>query len=179
MKGDSTAEVKDIRCNNAGENEKLKEVCKPMGIEMEYTAPHTLQMNGVDEQKFVTVWDKAVVMMLVAKLLDGKHCDTLDNAVPNCNVNTSPDHAWYDEHTNILKHLVQWGQIEFVTICTKQPKLENKSVKCVMVGYTYNHSGDTYRVHKPDEDLVILSRAVKWAEWHGLSVTIAEVCECL
>jgi hypothetical protein len=183
LKGDPNVNVKYIRCDNAGENGKLKEICEVRGISMEFTAPHTPQMNGVVERKFTTIRDKALAMMLAAKLSDeyqGKlwpeavHTATkLDNAVPNRNVESSPDYAWYGEHPKILKHLVQWGRIGYVTLRNKQPKLEKKSVKCVMVGYADSHSGDTYRVYKPDENIVILSRDVTWADWHGSSASIA------
>ena len=43
--------VKYIRCDNAGEHQsKMKNVCEKYGIELEYMAPHTSQMNGVVEQ---------------------------------------------------------------------------------------------------------------------------------
>ena len=184
LKGDKDVVVKFVRCDNAGENEKqLRSVCEPRGITMEFTAPHTPQMNGVVERKFVTIRDKAVAMMLAAKLLDehqGKlwpeavnTATKLDNAVPNRNVSTSPDHVWYGEHPKFLQHLVRWGRLGFVTLRTKQAKLEKKSVACVMVGYADMHSGDTYRVYKPENDSVILSRDVTWSDWHGSSGSIA------
>ena len=44
--------VKFLRCDNAGEHqEKLRAVCNKYSIELEYTAPHTPQMNGVCERQ--------------------------------------------------------------------------------------------------------------------------------
>ncbi|GAX29244.1 hypothetical protein FisN_28Lu116, partial [Fistulifera solaris] len=180
LKGFKDVNVKYVRCDNSGENEKqLRSVCEPRGITMEFTAPHTPQMNGVVERKFVSLRDKALAMMLAARLSDehqGKlwteavnTATKLDNAVPNKNIPTSPDYEWYGEHPSFLKHLVQWGRIGYVTIRTKQPKLEKKAMKCVMVGYADDHSGDTYRFYKPDSDTIILSRDVVWDEWHGAS----------
>ena len=52
--------VKYIRCDNAGENIKLKEECdrQKLGIEFEFTAPNTPQQNGVVERKFATLMEE-------------------------------------------------------------------------------------------------------------------------
>ena len=43
--------VQFLQCDNAGENiAGLKAVCDSNGITMEFTAPHTPQMNGVVER---------------------------------------------------------------------------------------------------------------------------------
>ncbi len=40
--------VKYLRCDNGGEHqEKLRRVCNLYNVVLEYTAPHTPQMNGV------------------------------------------------------------------------------------------------------------------------------------
>ncbi len=44
-------------------------------------------------------------------------------------------------------------------------KWANKSVKCVMVGYTDNHSGDTYRMYNPMTGCIRITRDVIWSEW--------------
>jgi transposase InsO family protein len=44
--------VKFLRCDNAGEYQtKLRSLCNKLGIQPEYTAPYTPQMNGVVESK--------------------------------------------------------------------------------------------------------------------------------
>ena len=176
--------VKYIRCDNAGENEAVKTMCEARGISMEFTAPNTPQMNGVVERKFVTIRDKALAMMLAAKLDDTHQgmlwteavntATKLDNAVPNRNMAESPDYLWYGEQPHFLKHLVQWGRIGYMTIRDKQAKMEKKSVQCVMVGYADQHSGDTYRVFKVEQKTVVLSRDVVWGEWHGSSASVAQ-----
>ena len=52
--------VKYIRCDNAGENLKLKEECDRLnlGIEFEFTAPNTPQQNGIVERKFATLYGR-------------------------------------------------------------------------------------------------------------------------
>ena len=119
LKGASVI-TKYMRCDNAGENTKqLREICEKNGIILEMTAPNTPQMNGVVERKFVTIRDKALALMLGAKLDDAHqgrlwpeavHTATkLDNAVPSSKSHESPDVQWYGEHPRILDHLVHWG----------------------------------------------------------------------
>ena len=44
-----------------------------------------------------------------------------------------------------------------------------RSVKCVMIGYSANHAGDTYRLYNTETKKVVNSRNVQWADWHGIS----------
>ena len=46
---------------------------------------------------------------------------------------------------------------------------EAKATKCIMIGYSDNHAGDTYRMYRPDTQKVINTRNIKWGEWHGKS----------
>ena len=63
--------TKYVRCDDAGENTKqLRKVCENRGIKMEFTAPHTPQHNGAVERGFVIVRQRALAMMLSAKLTD-------------------------------------------------------------------------------------------------------------
>ena len=55
----------------------------------------------------------------------------------------------------------------FVTLGTKQAKLNKKGVKCVMIGYLKDHLGDTYRMYNLETKKVINSRNIRWADWHG------------
>ena len=60
--------IKYVRCDNAGENIRhLQDACeKEMGITMEYTAPYTLEQNGVVERAFANVRTMGYAMMLNA-----------------------------------------------------------------------------------------------------------------
>ena len=51
-----------IRCDNAGENCALEDVCieKDLGIIFEYTAPGTPQQNGVVKRAFATMFGKTI-----------------------------------------------------------------------------------------------------------------------
>lgn len=75
---------------------------------MEFTPLCTPQMNSVVDRKIVTMWDKAVLMLLLVELTSehqGKLWPETDNtatkldiAVPNQSVKISPDHMWYGDH---------------------------------------------------------------------------------
>ncbi len=54
-----------------------------------------------------------------------------------------------------------------MTIRTKLKKLDKKTVKCVFLGYSMNHSSGTYRMYNQETNSIIDSRDIKWAAWHG------------
>ena len=55
-----------IRCDNAGENKKMEEMCidQDLGIKFEYTAVRTPQQNGRVERKFATLYGRIRPMMI-------------------------------------------------------------------------------------------------------------------
>ena len=57
--------VKMIRCDNAGENRKLKEILDLEGfnIKFEFTAPYTPRQNGVVERAFATLYGRVRAMI--------------------------------------------------------------------------------------------------------------------
>ena len=64
LKNKENAEVKQIRCDNAGENQKIGGKAKELGLEIKfrYTAPNTPQQTGFVETKFVTVYGRVQTM---------------------------------------------------------------------------------------------------------------------
>ena len=60
--------VKYLRCDNAGEHmSELRKICEgEYGIQLEYTAPHTPQHNGVVERMFSRDAKRALAMMISA-----------------------------------------------------------------------------------------------------------------
>jgi hypothetical protein len=174
---------KFIRCDNAGENLKHLEI---LGLEpemtflLEHTAPNTPQMNGVVERAFVTIRDKGFSMMLDAKLTPNARkllwshaMDTatiLDNLLPRRDSTTNAYQMW-GERTPVDRHdLKEWGRIAYVTKRERiKPKLTPKAVKCIFVGYTVSHSSDAFYFYCTTTNRIIISRDVKWLEWHGTS----------
>ena len=175
--------TKFVRCDDAGENSKqLKKVCENQGVKMEFTAPHTPQHNGVVERGFVTVRQRALAMMLSAKFTDeyqgllwaeAVHTATrLTNSTVNSVTKKSPDDVFYGE-TNTrrpYKLYRQFGRVGWVTIREGVKKLDARSIKCVFLGYSDDHSQDTYRMYNHETNTVVNTRDVKWSEWHGTNV---------
>ena len=63
--------VKYLRCKNSGEHQsKLQRACEKGNMTLEYTTPHTPQMNGVIKRRFYVIKGKALVMLINAKLND-------------------------------------------------------------------------------------------------------------
>ena len=60
LKAKGIADVKVIRCDNAGENYALKKKCENMGlgITFEFTARQTPQQNGRIERKFAMLYGR-------------------------------------------------------------------------------------------------------------------------
>jgi hypothetical protein len=66
-----------------------------------------------------------------------------------------------------LEHLVQFGRLGYVTDKSKiKSKLAPKAIKCVFVGYAFNHSAHTYRLYNPKSRHIILSRDFRWDNWN-------------
>jgi hypothetical protein len=69
----------NIRCDNAGENLKLKEyaITEPdINVNFEFIAPHSPQQNGKIERKFATLWGKVRSMLNAAKTALGQRTST-------------------------------------------------------------------------------------------------------
>ena len=62
--------------------------------------------------------------------------------------------------------MVEFGRVGYVTIrgAKIKNKIEERSIKHIMVGYAWNYSGDTYRLYNPTTKIIISSIDVKWAD---------------
>ncbi len=128
--------VQYLRCNNAGKYTLgLATMCDTYGIQIEYTAPHTPQQNGIVERKFVTIRDRACAAMYAAKFLDDTQgllwAESVNTAtrLTNSDYNYKgkcSDWLWYNRQPTLYPHLVQFGSIGYVTKRTKQRKLDEK-----------------------------------------------------
>ena len=81
LKARHKIQVKNIRCDNAGENKVLERESDKidLGIISEYTSPGTPQQNGVVERAFVTVMGRARAMMNHAGFTMAKRQQLLDS----------------------------------------------------------------------------------------------------
>ena len=70
------------------------------------------------------------------------------------------------EYPAFAKHLRTWGEAGTVKIKTKTtPKLADRGVQCMMVGYALDHDGDCYRMWNPETNSVYETRDVVWMKW--------------
>jgi hypothetical protein len=176
-------QCKFLRCDNAGENESyVQQLCSEHDVILEMTAPNTPQMNGVVERSFATCKARAFATMYCARmtlesqaLLWPEAVNTvtkLGNSLPRLGGGLDPYTAWHGENckgNKILTCLQPFGRIAYVTDRKAlKAKMDAKATKCVFVGYSADHSGDTYKFYNPTTKQTILSRDVhQWMEWHG------------
>ena len=184
--------VKYIRCDNAGEHvSDLKKMCEGQyNIQLEYTAPHTPQHNGVVERMFARDANRALAMMLSAgwtKFLQGKlwaeatkTAAILGNTLPNTRNQVPPDELFYSTPCTIYGSTVEYGRIGYVTIRgTMKGKFKEKSTKMIMVGYAENHARDVYRMYNPFTGKIVETRDIHaWADLtkaeNDIRLTMAE-----
>ena len=152
-----------IRLDNAGENKTLQKrsdsVKWQLGIKYEFTARDTPQQNSLAEVGFATLANRGRAMMhyanipiairprvwteamRTATLLDGLVVTTIDNKVA-----TRYEH-WCGKNPEFAKHLRTWGEAGTVKIKTDTtPKLADRGVQCMFVGYAVDHPGDCYNM---------------------------------
>jgi len=168
--------VKYLRCDNAGENKMTDELLKKKGIhvEFEYTSPNTPQHNGKVERKFATLYGR-IRAMLNAAGLDGNLrqklwaeaantatiCDGI--MVPRRGIKP-PYEQFYKQENKCVRNLRRFGEVGIMTKkASIQGKLKDKGVPVMFLGYTIDHSSDTYRVLNLKTNQVVLSRDIyKW-----------------
>jgi Integrase core domain. len=171
--------VKIIRCDNAGENKLLEQransVAWQLGISFEYTARNTPQQNSLAEVAFATIANRGRAMMhranlplahqyklckeafKTATLLDGLTVIILDGVAK-----TRVEH-WSGKLPKFAMHLRTWGEAGTVTLKnTRSPKLADRGVQCMFVGYALNHEGDCYRMWDPLTNRVHITRDIIW-----------------
>ena len=76
--------------------------------------------------------------------------ELLTNIVANSRNVKCPNNFFPGQKPTIYKHLIQYSCMGWVTIRTKiKTKLAPKAIKCTMIGYARDHTGDTYRMYNP------------------------------
>ena len=132
--------VQCVRCDNAGENMKLKEKLHEMhyGVKFKITAAGTPQHNGVVERAFATMYGRVRSMLngprLSASLRSWlwAECATVAIQVHNLLVNKSNEKCAYEKFCKSVpkyaKHLRVFGEMGTVRAYDKKikAKLENR-----------------------------------------------------
>ena len=168
-------DIKRVRMDNAGENLKLGDKLKEIGVAVEYTAPNTPQQNGVVERAIATVVSRARAMISEAGLdeeLKQKlwaECFNTSTNLSNIVVKDgmTPYEKFHGEgkKPRWTRHLVPFGLIGYAANRSEiKAKLDDRAYKVLFVGYSDDHEGDCYRLYKIDTQSVFMSRDVRWSE---------------
>ena len=169
--------MKYLQCDNAGEHQaKLQKVCNLHNVELEYTAQHTPQMNGVCKRRIAVNLGGARASLYASNLNQSTrkilwaetvhYTEQVRNAMSTSTSKISANIKFWGKHPNFLKNMIEFGRIGYVTRHNKMiGKLAQRGEKMLMVGYVENHSSGVYRMYNPGTKRVILTRDVTWAEW--------------
>ena len=93
-------------------------------------------------------------------------CATLCTMLDTISTSTedkSPYHKFYSKPSTIINKLCTFGELGVVKKTTKiQSKLVNKGDLCSFVGYSNNHSSETYRMLNLTTKQIIITQDIRW-----------------
>lgn len=142
--------------------------CREKGIKLEYTNPYTPQQNGVAERFNRNLMDRARTMVIDAELNKEIWSEAVLAATYVINrsptvalpQDKTPAELWFGKKPNIA-NLRVFGCDAYAHIPeNKRTKMDAKSFKCIMVGYSHNG----YRLFDPTQNKIIVSRNVVFNE---------------
>ena len=130
-----------------------------------------LSKNSIAEVRFATIGNRGRSMMHRANLPmalsyiishEAFNCATQLDGLVLVTINgvtkTRYEH-WVGKNLAFTKYLRTWGEAGTMKVKTKtSPKLKDKGVHCMFVGYVTEHSGDTYRMYDPKTNCIWVSR---------------------
>lgn len=171
--------ITHLRLDNAGENKLLKKRSESaawkMNIKFEFTARDTPQQNSIAEVAIATIANRGRAMMHDANLGEKERyllydkafgtATKLDGLVPVTinGVTQSRYMHWYGQNPTFSLHLRTWGEAGTVKIKTDTtPKVNDKGVHCMFVGYADDHAGDVYEMWDPKTKRIHKTRDVIW-----------------
>jgi hypothetical protein len=171
--------VKHVRLDNAGENKKLKARSNSadwkLNIDFEFTARDTLQQNHLAELAFAVLANRGRATMHAANAPLEMRCKVFREAFQTATlvdglmpvdiggvIDTRCVH-WSGLNPSFAKHLRNWGEAGTVKLKIKAtPKVADRGVQCMFVGYAIDHDGDCYRMWDPKTRRVHESRDIIW-----------------
>jgi transposase InsO family protein len=166
-----------IRCDGGGEFHSTAslEWYAEHGIEVQTTAPHTSQTNGVAERMHRTIMDKVRTVLSSASMPAAfwpeavKYVAHTINRLPSRSLgNTTPFELWTGQKPDI-SHLRPFGCVAFRHIPAQdRHKLSDRSRECAMIGYTGNKQA--YILWDPVAQRAVVSRDIQFREhrsWPG------------
>ncbi|GJW61771.1 zinc finger, CCHC-type containing protein [Tanacetum coccineum] len=160
--------IKAIRSDRGGEyiSQEFKDYLKANGIVQQLTPPYTPQHNGVSERRNHTLLDMVRSMMNLTTLPLSfwdyalESATRILNMVPTKKVDKTPYEMWYGKVPN-LSYLKVWGCEALVKRDTPD-KLEQRSVKCIFIGYPKETMG--YYFYFPPENKIVVARYAEFFE---------------
>ncbi|GJZ10642.1 retrotransposon protein, putative, ty1-copia subclass [Tanacetum coccineum] len=145
------------------------------GIVQQLTPPYTPQHNGVSERRNRTLLDMVRSMMNLTTLPLSfwdyalESATRILNMVPTKKVDKTPYELWYGKVPN-LSYLKVWGCEALVKRDTPD-KLEQRSVKCIFIGYPKETMG--YYFYFPPENKIVVARYAEFFEKRLISQEIS------
>ena len=149
--------------NNGGEytSEAFAEYLCNEGICHQTTASHTSAENGKSEHLHRTIMNHARAIRYDSNLPPNmwgeavKAVGYLKNRTPTRTLDDkTPFEVWYGEHPDV-SHLRELGCKVWVHIPGDNPKIYNRSVECILVGYS--DSSKAYRcLHQPSGRIYVM-----------------------
>lgn len=141
---------------------------KSKGIQIQPSVAYTLQQNGVAERFNRTLVEKLRSLLIDAGASNyfwGEAALTATYLINRCpskalDVRKTPSEIWYNKKPDVSKLRV-FGCTAFVWVPQqKRKKLDSKSVKMVMMGYTSNG----YRLWNLQKKQIVIARDIRFIE---------------
>lgn len=157
--------VSKIKCDNGKEYLPCQNWCKSKGIEMDFTAPYSCQMNGCAERLNRTLADKMRAMLFDSGMKNEMWGEALrtacyvTNRCPTAARDVTPYELWHGKRPDLSK-LQLFGCYAYCKKLTYLKKLDERSRKLKFVGYAPNG----YRLWNDDRRKVEISRDVIFSE---------------
>lgn len=157
----------------------MREYCVEKGISYHLTIPHIPQLNGVSERMIRTITEKARTMLNGTKLdkcFWGEAVLTatyLINRTPSnalCDKKKTPFEMWHSRKPN-LKYLKVFGSTVYMHNKTRKRKFDDKSIKCILVGYETNG----FKLWVLEDNKFVVARDVVVDEGNMISPEILEI----
>lgn len=171
VENQSGCSSKVIRSDKGGEytSHEFQDYCKDEGIWKQTTVGYSPQQNGIAERKNRTIVEMATSMMNEKSLPKEFWAEAVHTAVYILNrcptkavKNMIPFEAWSGFKPSV-SHFKVFGCIGYAHIPTeKRTKFDDKSQKCIFVGYSTSSKG--YRLFNVETEKLIVSRDVIFNE---------------
>jgi transposase InsO family protein len=148
--------IKGLRTDRGGEftSKEFAEFCELHGIKRQLTAAYTPQQNGVAERKNRTIMNMVRSLLNSRKVPKNFWPEAVNWAVHVLNRsptfavrNKTPEEAWSGTKPSVA-HFRVFGCVSYAHIPdNKRTKLDDKSLKCVLLGVS--EGAKAYRLYDP------------------------------